>query len=97
VRDRSGEALTLDRIGFIYSDLGEKQKALDEYSRSMALSLEVGDPLIQKVTLGHLMKYWRDQKQANTAVFFGKQAITTGSSRFEPTSAGWKEKTSKAF
>ncbi|MCC3439613.1 MAG: hypothetical protein EAZ39_30785, partial [Oscillatoriales cyanobacterium] len=32
--DRGGEAVTLNNIGKVYSDLGEKQKALEYYSQS---------------------------------------------------------------
>ncbi|OBQ23475.1 MAG: hypothetical protein AN481_14965, partial [Aphanizomenon flos-aquae LD13] len=44
VGDSSGEAGTLNNIGFVYSDLGEKQKALDYYNQALPLIRAVGDP-----------------------------------------------------
>jgi tetratricopeptide (TPR) repeat protein len=35
--DRAGEATTLNNIGWVYSDLGEKQKALEYYTQALAL------------------------------------------------------------
>ena len=37
VGDREGEAVTLSNIGNVYSELGEKQKALDYYSQALSL------------------------------------------------------------
>ena len=41
--DRSGEATTLNNIGRIYLDLGEKQKALQFYNQALPLLRAVGD------------------------------------------------------
>ena len=41
--NRSGEAQTLNDIGVVYNDLGEKQKALEYYSQSDLLRLAIGD------------------------------------------------------
>ena len=41
--DRGGEALILNDIGLVYSDLGEKQKALEYYSQSLPLRRATGD------------------------------------------------------
>ncbi|MEG4072146.1 CHAT domain-containing protein [Microcoleus sp. Pol14C2] len=43
VGERSGEARTLISIGIVYSDLGEKQKALEYYNQSLLPSRAVGD------------------------------------------------------
>jgi tetratricopeptide (TPR) repeat protein len=43
-RNRGGEATTLNNIGGVYSDLGEKQKALDYYNQALPLIRAVGDP-----------------------------------------------------
>ena len=42
-RNRGGEATTLNNIGAVYSDLGEKQKALDFYNQALPLMRAVGD------------------------------------------------------
>ncbi len=49
--DRSGEATTLTSIGLVYSDLGEKQKALEYYNQSLPLSRAVGDRSWEAATL----------------------------------------------
>ncbi|MBO1054230.1 MAG: tetratricopeptide repeat protein, partial [Dolichospermum sp. DET73] len=36
-RNRGGEATTLNNIGRVYSDLGEKQKALDFYNQALPI------------------------------------------------------------
>ena len=40
--ERTTEAETLHEIGFVYNQIGEKQKALDYYERSIALYRELG-------------------------------------------------------
>ena len=42
--DRGGEAGTLNNIGAVYDDLGEKQKALDFYNQALPIRRAVGDP-----------------------------------------------------
>ncbi|WP_293132729.1 tetratricopeptide repeat protein [Microcoleus sp. bin38.metabat.b11b12b14.051] len=37
--DRSSEAVTLNNIGLVYSDLGEKQKSLEYFSQSLFITL----------------------------------------------------------
>jgi CHAT domain-containing protein/Flp pilus assembly protein TadD len=75
VGDRAGEASTLDSMGIVYESLGDKQKALEYYNQSLALYRAVRDPLDQAAVLRNLMKLWRDEKQPETAIFFGKQAV----------------------
>jgi tetratricopeptide (TPR) repeat protein len=41
--ERGEEAVCLDRIGKMYSDLGEKQKALEYYTQALAIIRAVGD------------------------------------------------------
>jgi tetratricopeptide (TPR) repeat protein len=43
VGDRDGEASTLSRIGVVYDDLEEKEKALEYFNQSLPLSRGVGD------------------------------------------------------
>ncbi|OBQ13191.1 MAG: hypothetical protein AN490_03385, partial [Anabaena sp. AL09] len=43
VGDRSWEAITLNNIGLVYSDLGEKQKALVFYNQALPIFRAVGD------------------------------------------------------
>jgi CHAT domain-containing protein/Tfp pilus assembly protein PilF len=73
--NRSWEAVTLSCIGHIYNAQGERQKALEQYNQALALFLAVRDPLRQTIVLDRLMKIWLDEKQPETAAFFGKQAV----------------------
>ncbi len=41
--DRSWEAIILDNIGGVYSDLGEKQNALVFYNQALPIRRAVGD------------------------------------------------------
>ena len=51
---RTGEARILNNIGFIYSSLGEKQKALDYYSRALSIYQETGDRAGEATTLNNI-------------------------------------------
>jgi CHAT domain-containing protein/Flp pilus assembly protein TadD len=42
VGDRGGEATTLNNIGTVYNDLGEKQQALDHFNEALTLDRAVG-------------------------------------------------------
>jgi CHAT domain-containing protein len=54
IGDRSGETRTLNHIGKVYSDWGEKQKALDYYNQSLSLSREIGDRQQEALTLHNM-------------------------------------------
>jgi hypothetical protein len=41
--DRNMEAVTLNKIGYVYDSLGEKQKALDFYNQALPIERELGD------------------------------------------------------
>ena len=75
VGDRDGQARTLNNIAKVSLKLGDNQKALDYFLRSLELLQEVHDPIGEGNVLTSLMHYWRDAKQPETAIFFGKQAI----------------------
>jgi CHAT domain-containing protein/tetratricopeptide (TPR) repeat protein len=51
VGDRQSEAVILNNIGYIYSALGEKQKALDYYNQSLPLRRATGDKAGEAATL----------------------------------------------
>jgi hypothetical protein len=54
VGDRRGEATTLNNIGRVYDDLGEKQKALDFYNQALPLMRAVGDPYGEAIILDNI-------------------------------------------
>jgi len=61
VGDRSGEASTLNNIGVVYSDLGDKQKALVYYNQALPLRRAVGDRFGEATTLGSIALVERDK------------------------------------
>jgi Flp pilus assembly protein TadD len=67
VGDKGGEARTLNNLGGVYDDLGEKDKALDYYQQALALSLAVQDPYGEAVTRGNLAVLWWDQGKREEA------------------------------
>ena len=75
VGDRDGQARTLNNFAKVYMIQGDKNKALDNFLHSLELLQEVHDPIGEGNVLTSLMHYWRDEKQPETAIFFGKQAI----------------------
>ncbi len=48
--DRGGEATTLNNIGVVYDDLGDKRKALDFYEQALPLQRQVGDRWGERIT-----------------------------------------------
>jgi CHAT domain-containing protein/tetratricopeptide (TPR) repeat protein len=73
--DRNGEAVTLNNLGKLYALTSKKGPALQSFGDALSLSREVHDPLMEAGVLGNLMEFWRSETQAETAVFFGKQAV----------------------
>ncbi len=51
VGDKRQEATTLNNIGHVYDDLGDKQQALDYLNQSLPLKRQVGDKAGEAVTL----------------------------------------------
>jgi tetratricopeptide (TPR) repeat protein len=54
VGNRGGEATTLNNIGLLYSELGEKQKALEYYSQSLPLRRATGNRRGEATTLNNI-------------------------------------------
>jgi tetratricopeptide (TPR) repeat protein len=68
VGDRGGEAVTLNNIGRVYSQLGEKQKALEYYSQSLPLRRAVGDRAGEALTLANIADVKRAQGNLTEAL-----------------------------
>jgi CHAT domain-containing protein/Tfp pilus assembly protein PilF len=67
VGNRSQEATTLNYIGRIYEELGEKQKALDYYNQSLPLSRGTSNPSQEAITLnniGAVYDNWGEKQKA---------------------------------
>ncbi|MBD0392688.1 MAG: tetratricopeptide repeat protein, partial [Microcoleus sp. C1-bin4] len=55
-----GQALSLVGLGIVYSDLGEKQKALEYYSQSLPLFRALGDRSSEALALGSIGNVYSD-------------------------------------
>jgi CHAT domain-containing protein len=68
VGDKAGEATTLNYIGRVYSDLAEKQKALEFYNQSLPLSRAVGNKAGEAANLGNIASVERKRGNLNEAL-----------------------------
>ncbi|MEM6403200.1 MAG: tetratricopeptide repeat protein [Cyanobacteria bacterium P01_D01_bin.116] len=73
--DKSGEATTLNNIGAVYSDLGEKQKALSYYNQALLLGRAVGDKSGEATTLVNIGAIYSDLGEKQKALSFLNQAL----------------------
>jgi len=54
VGDKAGEATILNNIGLVYSDLGDKSRALELYEQALPLRRQVGDKAGEATTLNNI-------------------------------------------
>ncbi|MCC3457648.1 CHAT domain-containing tetratricopeptide repeat protein, partial [Microcoleus sp. PH2017_08_TRC_O_A] len=73
--DRSGEAVNLNNIGQVYSDLGEKQKALEYYSQSLTLSRTISDRSGEAVTLNNIGRVYSELGEQQKALKYYSQSL----------------------
>jgi CHAT domain-containing protein/Tfp pilus assembly protein PilF len=73
--DRSLEAYILTGIGRVYSDLGEKQKALEYYSQSLPLSRAVGDRSLEALTLSNIGRVYSELGEKQKALEYFSQSL----------------------
>ncbi|MEG4391340.1 tetratricopeptide repeat protein [Microcoleus sp. BROC3] len=75
VGDRGGEATTLNNIGLVYSELGEKQKALEYYSQSLPLFRAVGDRGGEATTLNNIGLVYSELGEKQKALEYYSQSL----------------------
>jgi CHAT domain-containing protein len=75
VGDRGGEATTLNNIGAVYDDLGEKQKALVFYNQALPILRAVGDRGGEAITLNNIGLVYSDLGEKQKALVFYNQAL----------------------
>ncbi|MEG4145563.1 CHAT domain-containing tetratricopeptide repeat protein [Microcoleus sp. Pol12B5] len=73
--DRRGEATTLTGIGRVYSELGEKQKALEYYSQSLTLTRATGDHREEAVTLTNIGNVYSELGEKQKALEYYSQSL----------------------
>jgi CHAT domain-containing protein len=75
VGDRDGEAITLNNIGHVYGDLGERQKALNYYNQALPLRRAVGDRDGEASTLNNIGAVYDGLGERQKALDYYKQAL----------------------
>ena len=75
VGDRGGEAITLNNIGRVYDDLGEKQKALDFYNQALPIRRAVGDRGGEATTLNNIGAVYDALGEKQKALDYYNQAL----------------------
>ena len=75
VGDAGGEAGTLTSIGKVYSELGEKQKALEYYNQSLPLSRTLGDRRGEGKTLNNIGSVYSELGEKQKALEYYSQSL----------------------
>ncbi|MDB9513042.1 CHAT domain-containing protein, partial [Kamptonema animale CS-326] len=76
VGDRAGEATSLNNIGLVYSELGEKQKALEYYSQSLPLRRVVGDRAGEATSLNNIGLVYSELGEKQKALEYYSQSLS---------------------
>ncbi|MGF1675271.1 MAG: tetratricopeptide repeat protein, partial [Rivularia sp. (in: cyanobacteria)] len=75
LKDKKLQATTLNNIGLVYRDLGEKQKALEFINQALPLFGAVGDRVGEATTLNNIGAVYRDLGENQKAFEFYNQAL----------------------
>ena len=75
-KDKNTEAAAMAWTGQVYSDLGEKQKALDLYNQSLPLIRAVEDRAREAATLSNIGRVYSDLGEIQKALEFYNQALS---------------------
>ena len=73
--NKEWQAITLSGIGRIYSDLGEKQKALQYYNQALPLFRALGNKGGEATTLNNIGKVYSDLAQKQKALQYYNRAL----------------------
>ncbi|MEG4506835.1 tetratricopeptide repeat protein [Microcoleus sp. F6_B4] len=76
--DREKEAVTLNSIGLVYSELGEQQKALQYLNQSLPLSQAVGDRSQAAITLSNIGLVYSKLGDPQKALQYFNQSLPLG-------------------
>ncbi|MFM6077998.1 MAG: CHAT domain-containing protein [Dolichospermum sp.] len=75
VNDQKQEATTLNNIGLVYNDLGEKQKALDYVNQALPILRAVGDRRGEAITLNNIGLVYNALGEKQKALDYYNQAL----------------------
>src|SRR5207244_3717362 len=75
VGDRNGESNTLNNIGVVHDQLGEKQRALEYYNQALPLYRAVGDRSGEAITLNNIGIIYNNLGEQQKALEYYNQAL----------------------
>ena len=75
ISDKPKEAVTLNNIGYIYNELGEKQKALEYYNQSLPLRQATGNKAGEAVTLNNIGAVYDALGEKQKALSYFNQSL----------------------
>jgi CHAT domain-containing protein len=75
VRDRSGEATTLNNTGRVYDTLGENQKALEYFNQALPIYRSIGDRSGEATTLNNIGLVYNSLGEKQKALKYFNQAL----------------------
>jgi len=75
LEDKSQEVKTLNIIGMVYSDLGEKQQALEYFQQALPLSQAVGDRKQEATTFNNIGVVYSSLGEKQQALEYFQQAL----------------------
>ncbi|NES87558.1 MAG: CHAT domain-containing protein, partial [Moorea sp. SIO2B7] len=75
IGNRAGEAITLNNIGRVYDDLGEKQRALEYLQQALPLNRAVGDRTGEATTLNNIGRVYDNLGEKQKALEYLQKAL----------------------
>jgi len=74
-RDIAQRGFAHVNLGWAYAELDGNPKAIGHLNQALAVATAIGAKELESFALGGYAAYWREQKNEQLAVFYGKQAI----------------------
>jgi tetratricopeptide (TPR) repeat protein len=68
VVDEQVEAVTLNNIGLVYDNLGQRQKALEVYERALPIGRQVGNRTVEAVTCANIAYVYEAEGDLERAI-----------------------------
>jgi CHAT domain-containing protein len=75
MKDRDGEAETLNNLGLVYDSMGDQQKALDNYNQTLPLVRAIGNRLGEARTLNNIGSAYDALGDKQKALDYHNQAL----------------------